>query len=82
MNAPSGFYGFDSFCTDAHLSVYRSLDLLLHRLLSAIRGNKPRKSYYFMTLYVTKEDVMRYFANVPEYTKVNAYKDMRIDIYI
>lgn len=21
-------------------------------------------------------------ANVPEYTKVNAYKDMRIDIYI
>jgi hypothetical protein len=56
--------------------------LLLHRLQSAIRGNKPRKSYYFMTLYVTKEDVMRYFANVPEHTKVNAYKDMRIDIYI
>jgi len=35
-----------------------------------------------MTLYVTKEDVMRYFEHNPIYHKVNAFKPMRIDIYI
>ena len=35
-----------------------------------------------MFLTVTKDDVMRYFANCPEFKKVNGYKNMRVDVYI
>lgn len=35
-----------------------------------------------MSITVTKDDVMRYIKNRPEYKKVNAFKDMRVDIYI
>ena len=35
-----------------------------------------------MSLTVTKDDVMRYFANCPEFEKVNGYKNMRVDVYI
>ncbi len=35
-----------------------------------------------MTIIVTKEYILRYFAKNPQYKKVNGFKDMRIDIYI
>lgn len=35
-----------------------------------------------MSLTVTKDDVMRYFTNCPEFKKVNGYKNMRVDVYI
>ena len=66
-------------------SVYRLHVSLLHRQQSAIQvsdNNLPRKSYFLMSIIVTKDDVMRYIKNRPEYKKVNAFKDMRVDIYI
>ena len=42
----------------------------------------PRKSYFLMLITVTKDDVMRCIKNRTEYKKVNAFKDMRVDIYI
>ena len=35
-----------------------------------------------MTLTVTRDDVMRYFATSPKYHRVNGFKEMRVDIYI
>lgn len=35
-----------------------------------------------MTLNISKAEVMRYIAESPTYRKVNAFKSMRVDIYI
>ena len=56
-----------------------------YRQLSTIRAsnsNLPRKSYFLMTITITKDDVMEFIKHRPEYKKVNAFKDMKVDIYI
>ena len=35
-----------------------------------------------MTITITKDDVMEFIKHRPEYKKVNAFKDMKVDIYI
>ena len=41
-----------------------------------------RKTFYLMTIVVTKHDVIQYFAKNPKYKKVNGFKDMKVEIYI
>ena len=41
-----------------------------------------RKTYFLMTITVTKDVVKRYFAKNPRYKKVNGFKNMRVDVYI
>ena len=64
---------------------FRVKPLNRDKLQSAIQvsdNDLPRKSYFLMSITVTKDDVMRYIKNRPEYKKVNAFKDMKVDIYI
>ena len=50
--------------------------------LSFRKRETNRKTFYFMTLTVTKEDVKEYFVRDPRYKKVNGFQEMRVKIYI
>ena len=40
------------------------------------------KPVYFGTFVVTREDVQKYMAHHPQYTKANRFKDIVLKVYI
>ncbi len=65
----------------AHRSVCRLQDLQRHKQQLPIRGIDEHWEYFY-TLLLTKEDVKEFMKCKSEYKKANAYKPIKIKLYI